>query len=66
MRGIVVDVRTKARRLVEDDTPLPKTAHEEPKGIDLAKLAQDVEALKAELLKVKRAIETLHEGYKVL
>ena len=66
MRGVVFDVRTKARRLVEDDTPLPKVSYQEPEPIDLMRLKEDIEALKSEIMKVKRAIETLHEGYKVL
>jgi len=59
MRGVVFDVRTKARRLVEDDTPLPKVSYQEPEPIDLMQLRRDVEALKREVADIKRALEKI-------
>ena len=63
MRGIVVDVRRKTVKLVEDDTPLPKTTYVEPEPIDLMQLKRDVEALKSELQKIRKAIGDLHPEY---
>jgi len=63
MKGLVVDVKRKTVKLVEDDTPLPKTTYVEPEPIDLMQLKQDVEALKDEIAKIRKAIGDLHPEY---
>ena len=63
MKGLVVDVRRKTVKLVEDDTPLPKVSYQEPEPIDLMQLRRDVEALKSELQKIRKAIGDLHPEY---